>query len=246
MASKKAGGSTGRRNAYQIAVSSDKCDFQMFTQGASVAGRLDPKQPELTALLASGIRASSSKCDWTVGSLRDQVTRPRPGARASSSKCDFQVISRPGDSYAEFVRRPNAVELAGGHGAFGGRVASSKCDFEFIGNLLEQVARVRGSERQLDVDLQGARVSGRMSSDKCDFDFTGGFNARSFPELTARMSSSKCEFNLQVEFGIRGGQRFKLRAVSSSKCDFQLQDIRTVRGSSKAWKPVEGFGRTDR
>lgn len=230
------------RSPYQIAVSSDKCDFRMFLPRALVSGRTDPREPVLTAELpATGLRASSSKCDWQITALSEAVlpARGRQAAgRLRSDKCDFKVAVALGRQYAEFVRRPLSVQLAGGHVGFGGMVASSKCDFQLVGNTRVQSAEVAATAQGIRVDVKGPIVSGAVASSKCDFSLIGGFDRVRFPEVSARMASDKCDFSLQIEFGMRGGQRFQVRAVGSSKCEFRIQDIRTRVSDGPGWKRV--------
>jgi hypothetical protein len=228
------------RTPYQIAMSSDKCDFRMFLPNASVRGSTDVRQPVLTAELpGAGLRASSSKCDWQISALSQAVLpETRQASRLRSDKCDFQVAVAMGRSYAEFVRRPLAVQLAGGHPAFGGMVASSKCDFQLVGTTPLRRAEVAATTDGIRLDAKDFRITGAVASSKCDFRLRGSFERVSFPEVTARMASDKCDFNLQIEFGMLGGQQFRIRAVGSSKCEFRLQDFRTRISDKEGWKRI--------
>jgi hypothetical protein len=122
------------------------------------------------------------------------------------------------------------------------RIASDKCDWRIAAakhlspqRVLRPVAdKCDGAALQMRpgiMEFSGAnrRFGGVVASDKCDW------RVRAVDDVyTANMQALGRK--LQVDIGLKKGQRIRFTGASSDKCDFRLQDVEIFEHGN--WRPL--------
>lgn len=219
-----------------MGIGSSKCDEEPYLKANMIA---------LGHERLGALTVASSKCDWSITSNRivsrvrgdefDVSAEIRAGiVRFGGSKCDWNIRS-PGlkvDGEADSVLDLRAGLPGGSIG-----VASSKCDWlvQAAPFHIQTQAGVRVR------DFRGALSAGlvNVTSSKCDWSIqvqADPTNAQRPADVSTSVASSKCDFTLNIEFGLRGGPRYRLRAVGSDKCDFQVVDFEYLEDLRKSWE----------